>query len=136
MSVKGGLECGGRRKETENWLEGRRKIWWTGRRKALPSWVRVRPLNARPVLTFLAKWRNVNWGQKYFLANKINSRILFIIAGNGSDPAAKERVRFRRNASPGGKRLTGRTRQENGWTRRNSLNWPDIGDQATLAARR
>lgn len=42
----------------------------TGMRNALPTWVRVRSPNASPVLTFLSKWRNVHWGQKYLWATR------------------------------------------------------------------
>lgn len=40
-----------------------------GMRKLIPSWVKAQSsTSGRLVLTFLAKWSNINWGQEYLLA--------------------------------------------------------------------
>lgn len=84
-------------------------------RNALLTWVRVHSPNASPVLTFFIKMEERSLGTKVFVGNKISSGISFILAGNSSDPAAKGRGRFRRNASPGGKDLlAGRDRKTGG----------------------
>ena len=87
----------------------------TGMRNALPTLGQGSKSQCESSSHFSVKMQERSLGTKVFVGNKISSGISFVLAGNSSDPAAKGRGRFRRNASPGGKDLlAGRDRKTGG----------------------